>query len=231
MFLIAQQSTIAPACGDQANIVCVKVFEWTGSRVLAEIATWLVGPGLLVLLILVGGWVASHAVKRAIARFTSRLARPDLREIGRDPTLSIEAEKLRAKARAETLAGVLRSIALFAIWAFTILLALGQLNIDLGPLIAGAGIIGIAIGFGSQAVVRDFLSGVFTMIEDIYSVGDDIDFGRGRGTVERISLRSTSIRTRQGVVWTVPNGNIDFIANYSQLWGPGAGGHRGLIRV
>ncbi|MDE0122443.1 MAG: mechanosensitive ion channel family protein [bacterium] len=218
MFLIAQGSTTLPACGDQTNIVCVKVFEWTGNRFLADVATWLVGPGLLVLLILLGGWVASHVVKRAIARFTSRLARPDLREIGRDPTLSIEAEKLRAKARAETLAGVLRSIALFGIWSFTILLALGQLNIDLGPLIAGAGILGIAIGFGSQAVVRDFLSGVFTMIEDIYSVGDDIDFGRGRGTVERISLRSTSIRTRQGVVWTVPNGNIEFVGNYSQLW-------------
>ena len=218
MFLIAQGSTTVPACGDQANIVCVKVFEWTGNRFLADIATWLVGPGLLVLLILVGGWVASHVVKRAIARFTSRLARPDLRDVGRDPTISIEAEKLRAKARAETLAGVLRSIALFTIWTFTTLLALGQLKIDLGPLIAGAGILGIAIGFGSQAVVRDFLSGVFTMIEDVYSVGDDIDFGRGRGTVERISLRSTSIRTRQGVVWTVPNGNIEFVGNYSQLW-------------
>ena len=218
MFLIAQGSTTLPACGDQTNIVCVKVFEWTGNRFLADVATWLMGPGLAVLLILLAGWVASHAVKRAIGRFTSRLARPDLRDVGRDPTVSIEAEKLRAKARAETLAGVLRSVALFTIWTFTTLLALGQLNIDLGPLIAGAGILGIAIGFGSQAVVRDFLSGVFTMIEDIYSVGDDIDFGRGRGTVERISLRSTSIRTRQGVVWTVPNGNIEFVGNYSQLW-------------
>ena len=218
MFLLAQQSATAPACGDQANIVCVKVVEWTGNRFLADVATWLVGRGLLVLLILLGGWVATHAVKRAIGRFTARLARPDLRDVGRDPTVSIEAEKLRAKARAETLAGVLRSVALFTIWTFTTLLALGQLNIDLGPLIAGAGILGIAIGFGSQAVVRDFLSGVFTMMEDIYSVGDDIDFGRGRGTVERISLRSTSIRTRQGVVWTVPNGNIDFVGNYSQLW-------------
>ncbi|MDE0232371.1 MAG: mechanosensitive ion channel family protein [bacterium] len=218
MFLIAQGSTTVPACGDQANIVCVKVFEWTGNRFLADVATWLMGPGLLVLLIVLGGWVASHVLKRAIARFTQRLARPDLRDVGRDPTVSIEAEKLRAKARAETLAGVLRSVALFTIWTFTTLLALGQLNIDLGPLIAGAGILGIAIGFGSQAVVRDFLSGVFTMIEDIYSVGDDIDFGRGRGTVERISLRSTSIRTRQGVVWTVPNGNIEFVGNYSQLW-------------
>ena len=218
MILIAQESITVPACGDQTNIVCVKMLEWTGSRILAEMATWLAGPGLVILLIMLGGWVASHAVKRAIARFTERLARPSLRDIGRDPTISIEAEKLRAKARTETLAGVLRSVALFSIWTLTTLLALGQLNVDLGPLIAGAGILGIAIGFGSQAVVRDFLSGVFTMIEDIYSVGDDIDFGRGRGTVERISLRSTSIRTRQGVVWTVPNGNIDFVGNYSQLW-------------
>ncbi len=218
IFLAQEANDLSGVCGETANFVCERVYEWSDNRALARLSAWLVEPGLTVLLILLAGWVISRFVKRAISHFTERLDRPSLRDVGRDPSLSIEAEKLRAKARAETLAGVLRSVALIAIWSLTGLLALGELEINLGPLIAGAGIVGIAIGFGAQAVVRDFLSGVFMMVEDIYSVGDDIDFGKGRGTVERVTLRSTSIRTRQGVVWNVPNGKIDFVANYSQLW-------------
>ena len=220
MILIAQQTGTGSAavCGGGTSFVCDTVYGWTGNQVVAEIAAWFVERGLTLVLILLGGWLVSKAVKRAIGHFTERIGRPDLRDVGRDPAANEEAELVRAKARAETLAVVLRSVALITIWALTALLALGQLNINLGPLIAGAGVVGIAIGFGAQSVVRDFLSGIFMMIEDIYSVGDDIDFGRGRGTVERISLRSTSIRTRQGVVWNVPNGKLDFVANYSQLW-------------
>ncbi len=219
MIIPAQQTAdLSAVCGPQGSLVCESVYEWSNSRLLAQLASWFVERGLAVLLILLGGWIVSRIVKRAIAHFTQRIDRPSLRDVGRDPTVSVEVDKLRAKARAETLAGVFRSVALIFIWVFTALLALGQLDINLGPLIAGAGIVGIAIGFGAQAVVRDFLSGVFMMIEDIYSVGDDIDFGRGRGTVEKVTLRSTSIRTRTGVVWNVPNGRIEFIANYSQLW-------------
>ena len=220
MIPIAQQSGTGSVavCGGGTSFVCDTVYGWTGNQVVAEIAAWFVERGLTLVLILLGGWLVSKAVKRAIGHFTERIGRPDLRDVGRDPAANEEAELVRAKARAETLAVVLRSVALITIWALTALLALGQLNINLGPLIAGAGVVGIAIGFGAQSVVRDFLSGIFMMIEDIYSVGDDIDFGRGRGTVERISLRSTSIRTRQGVVWNVPNGKLDFVANYSQLW-------------
>ncbi len=219
MIFLAQQTgtDLSPVC-EGSGFVCDAVYEWSGSRLLAEFTAWFVQRGLTVLLVLLGGWLVSRIVKRGIKHFTQRLDRPSLRDVGRDPNLSIEAETLRAKARAETLAGVLRSVALFAIWSLTALLALAQLGLNLGPLIAGAGIVGIAVGFGAQSVVRDFFSGVFMMIEDIYSVGDDIDFGRGRGTVEKISLRSTSIRNRQGVVWNVPNGKLEYVANYSQLW-------------
>ena len=219
MISLAQQSSNIPGfCGDQGGYVCSWVYDWSGSVVLARIGAWVVDPGLVMLLILGLGWLVSRFVKRAIEHFTERIERPSLRDIGRDPAISIEAEKLRAKARAETLAGVLRSVALIFISVITVLLALGQLGINLAPLIAGAGIVGVALGFGAQNAVRDLLSGIFMMMEDIYSVGDDIDFGRGRGTVEKVSLRSTSIRTRQGVVWNVPNGKIDFVANFSQLW-------------
>ena len=218
IYLTQEAGDGAVVCGEQASFLCTRVYEWTDSALLARLAAWLVDPGLTVLLMLLAGWLAARFVKRAISHFTQRIDRPELRDVRRDPSISIEAEKLRAKARAETLAGVLRSVALIAIWGLTGLLALGELDINLGPLIAGAGIVGIALGFGAQSVVRDFLSGVFMMIEDIYSVGDDVDLGKGRGTVEKVTLRSTSIRTRQGVVWNFPNGKIDFVANYSQLW-------------
>jgi small conductance mechanosensitive channel len=219
MIPLAQESTTAPSfCAERSPFICEKVYEWTDSRILAQLSTWIIDPGLTVMAILIGGWLATRFVKRAIEHFTERIERPSLRDVGRDPSISIEAEKLRAKARAETLAGVLRSVALIFISVITVLLALGQLGINLGPLIAGAGIVGVALGFGAQNAVRDLLSGIFMMMEDTYSVGDDIDFGKGRGTVEKVSLRSTSIRTRQGVVWNVPNGKIDFVANFSQLW-------------
>ena len=219
MIPIAQQAgSSSSACAGSTSFVCDTVYRWTGNEAVAGIAAWLLGRGLVLALILVGGWLVSRTVKRAIEHFTERIGRPDLRDVGRDPAANEEAETVRAKARAETLAVVLRSVAQTTIWALTALLALGQLNINLGPLLAGAGVVGIAIGFGAQSVVRDFLAGISMMIEDIYSVGDDIDFGRGRGTVEKISLRSTSIRTRQGTVWNVPNGKLDFVANYSQLW-------------
>ena len=205
-------------CGDQPGLICERVYEWSGSRLLAGLASWFVDRGLTVLVILLAGWLVSRIVNRAIRHFKERIDRPSLRDVGRDPAVSEEAEELRSKARAETLAGVLRSVALATVWGFTGLLALGQLGINLGPLIAGAGILGVAIGFGSRAAVEDFLSGLFMMMEDTYSVGDDIDFGKGRGTVERVSLRSTSIRTRQGTVWTIPNGKIVHLANFSQLW-------------
>ena len=219
MIVLGQAATEASGvCGEQASFVCETVYEWSGSRVLAGLASWFIERGLTVLLMLLAGWLVSRIVKRAIAHFRDKIDRPSLRDVGRDPLVSQEAEELRAKARADTLATVFRSVALILIWVFTGLLALGQLGINLAPLIAGAGIAGVAIGFGSRAAVEDFLSGLFMMIEDTYSVGDDIDFGKGRGTVEKVSLRSTSIRTRQGVVWTVPNGKIAHVANFSQLW-------------
>ena len=215
MIVLAQATAV---CGDQPSLICERVYEWSGSRVLAGVASWFIDRGLAVLLILLAGWIVSRVVKRAIEHFREKIDRPSLRDVGRDPSVSKEAEELRAKARAETLATVVRSVALIAIWAFTGLLALGQLGINLAPLIAGAGIVGVAIGFGSRSAIEDFLSGLFMMMEDTYSVGDDIDFGKGRGTVERVSLRSTSIRTRQGVVWTIPNGKITYLGNFSQLW-------------
>jgi small conductance mechanosensitive channel len=118
----------------------------------------------------------------------------------------------------ETLASLFGSITAVTVWTIAGLMALAELGLNLGPLIAGAGIVGVAIGFGAQNLVRDFLSGVFMLIEDQYGVGDVIDAGPATGTVESIGLRSTRLRDVNGTVWHLPNGQIERVGNRSQQW-------------
>jgi small conductance mechanosensitive channel len=99
-----------------------------------------------------------------------------------------------------------------------VLTVLEILGVNLGPLIAGAGIAGVALGFGAQSLVRDFLTGMFMLMEDQYGVGDVIDAGVATGTVEGVSLRTTRLRDVDGVVWHVPNGTILRVGNKSQQW-------------
>ncbi len=104
------------------------------------------------------------------------------------------------------------------IWATAALMILEDLGVNLAAIGIGASIIGVAIGFGSQALVRDFLSGIFMLIEDQYGVGDVIDTGEATGTVEGVSLRTTRLRDAEGTVWHVPNGEIRRVGNKSQQW-------------
>ena len=152
-------------------------------------------------------FVATQLVRRAIRRFVEGVR-----------NRTTDALSPRAAQRAETLGALLRSIASFVIWTIAALTVLGELGINLGPLIAGAGIVGIALGFGAQNLVRDFLSGIFMLIEDQYGVGDTIDVGPASGVVEGVSLRTTRIRDVEGNVWHVPNGTIQWVANMSQQW-------------
>ena len=97
-------------------------------------------------------------------------------------------------------------------------LVLSELGIDLAPLIAGAGIAGVALGFGAQSLVKDCLSGLFMLIEDQFGIGDVVDLGEAAGTVERVTLRATVLRGLDGTVWHVPNGEVQRVGNRSQLW-------------
>jgi small conductance mechanosensitive channel len=139
----------------------------------------------------------------------------------RTPSALLETEvtSLRAEQRITALTSVLRSVASFAIFTIAALLVLGEAGANLGPLLAGAGIIGIALGFGSQALVKDFLSGLFILVEDQFGVGDIVDLDRQTaGTVEAVSLRTTRLRAVDGTVWHVPNGDISRVGNKSQHW-------------
>jgi small conductance mechanosensitive channel len=113
----------------------------------------------------------------------------------------------------------LRSVLSFTIMAVAAVMILGELGVELGPLIAGAGIIGVALGFGSQSLVRDFLSGIFILVEDQFGIGDIVNLdGTTSGVVEAVSLRTTRLRAVDGTVWHVPNGEIRRVGNMSQHW-------------
>src|SRR6201999_3875756 len=121
--------------------------------------------------------------------------------------------------RIEALASVLRSVVSFVVWVVAGLLILGQIGFNLAPLLAGAGILGVAIGFGSQSLVKDFLSGFFILVEDQFGGGDIVDLEPGiSGTVEAVSLRTTRLRSVDGTVWHLPNGEIRRVGNLSQHW-------------
>jgi len=100
----------------------------------------------------------------------------------------------------------------------SLLLILGELGVNLAPLIAGAGIVGLALGFGAQSLVRDMISGFFLLMEDQLGVGDIVDLGEAVGTVEKVTLRTTTVRALSGTLWHVPNGEILRVGNLSQNW-------------
>ena len=122
----------------------------------------------------------------------------------------------RRTQRAAAIASVLKSFVSFTIFVLAVLLILGELGINLAPLIAGTSIVGFALGFGAQTIVRDFLSGIFMILEDQYGVGDVIDFEKATGTVESVGLRTTQLRDVNGTVWYVRNGEVMRVGNKTQ---------------
>jgi small-conductance mechanosensitive channel len=122
----------------------------------------------------------------------------------------------RQKERASTIGGVLSATLKVAIWIIAIAMALGEFGFDLGPLIASAGVVGVALGLGAQTLVRDVLSGIFMLIEDQYGVGDTVDLLEVQGTVEKVGLRVTTVRDTSGMLWYLRNGEILKVGNQSQ---------------
>jgi small-conductance mechanosensitive channel len=124
----------------------------------------------------------------------------------------------RRKQRVRALGAILRSAASVTIFSIAGFVVLGDLGINLAPLLASAGVVGVAIGFGAQNLVRDYLSGVFMLVEDQYGVGDVITVGDATGTVENVTLRITRVRDVNGIVWHIRNGAIETVGNESQGW-------------
>jgi small conductance mechanosensitive channel len=122
----------------------------------------------------------------------------------------------RRTQRAEAIGSVLRSFASIVIVGIGVVLVLGELGINLAPIVASAGVVGVALGFGAQNLIKDFIAGIGIILEDQYGVGDVVDLGEAIGTVEAVGLRITRLRDVNGVVWYVRNGEVLRVGNKSQ---------------
>ncbi len=208
----ATDPTTAPASLDLAGVTVT----------LETVQAWLVTDGLRILLTLVLAvvalWVLRRLIDRVVDTMSSRSAQR-LAESGRAGRALAAATGLadeRQRQRVETVASLLRSIVTFVVVTLAVLTIMALVGIPLGPLLASAGVAGVALGFGAQSLVKDFLSGVFMIMEDQYGVGDVIDTGEAIGTVEEVTLRITRLRDAAGVTWYVRNGEIIRIGNTSQ---------------
>ena len=187
---------------------------------------WIDKPLTLVLKVVLTVLIAlllRRVINRMITRITLRMAEGTMPERLRERTRTVfdgspVLVSERRRQRAETMGSVLRSIASILILGTAAVTVLGYLGLNLTPFLASASIIGVAVAFGAQNLVKDFLSGMFMLLEDQYGVGDVVDLGSAKGTVEAVTLRTTRLRDVNGVVWYVPNGEIKRVGNESQNW-------------
>ena len=184
---------------------------------LTAVQEWLLTAGLRIVAVLVlaivARWLLHRTIARVVEAVTSRNAR---KEQDRPERAAVSQD--RHNQRVSTLGSLLRSVVTFTIATIAVLTVMALVGLPLGPVLASAGVGGVALGFGAQSLVKDFLSGVFMIFEDQYGVGDVIDTGEAIGTVEEVGLRVTRLRDASGVVWYIRNGEVVRIGNRSQGW-------------
>ncbi|GAB2755533.1 mechanosensitive ion channel [Salinifilum aidingensis] len=210
-----------PKCVEDVGSWCHGVFRMTGNEWLAASADFFLAKPFKILLILVVAYTVRWAVHRVITRMTQpnghtpKLLQP-LKE--RSDVRTSAALSERRLQRARTIGSVMKSVASLLILGLAVMYILQVLSVPIGPLLTSAGVLGIAVSFGAQNLVRDFLSGMFMLVEDQYGVGDWVDVGEATGTVEAVGLRVTTLRDVDGTVWYVRNGEILRVGNSSQGW-------------
>jgi moderate conductance mechanosensitive channel len=243
----SQQPSLLAACDQHPGIACQLVWDVTHDMRAASFTNaFLNGPvklGLRIAFVIILGLLVRAVLVRIVRRITERAAKSPvapLRPVTRmrrwrarrraaaglslpdpdaltvnQPTALVE-ERRRQRLRA--LDTILTSAISVVVVTIVGLQMLTDMDIDLTPLLASASVAGVAIGFGAQSMVKDYLAGILMLIEDQYGVGDVINIGEVTGTVEAVSLRTTRLRDVSGVVWHIPNGSFDQVGNESQGW-------------
>ena len=215
---------ITTAC--DTDWTCSRVYEWTHNQTLANSSYLVIVKPLRVIVIILAAMLIRWLLHRAIRRLTastSRAAMPALLKPLREKRAPIAEDGQfipeRRRQRAEAIGSVLRSFVTAVVFSLAALLVVGEFGFDLGPLLASAGIVGVAFGFGAQSLVKDLIAGLFMLLEDQYGVGDTVDLGEATGVVETVGLRITTVRDAGGVLWYIRNGEIVRVGNKSQGWG------------
>jgi small-conductance mechanosensitive channel len=199
-------------CGNQGPLR-EALYEWTDNELLAEGVSFILGTPIKMVIIATLALFLNRFAQRAIRRLTDRLGTATA---DHGDAVVTQRSVQRAEERASTIGSLLRSLSTAVVYGSAIILMLEAVGVSVIAIIASAGVIGLAVGFGAQSVVEDLLRGVFMLAEDQFGVGDRISVGSVNGYVERVTLRTTVIRDSQGTLWHVPNSQIDWVANEAQ---------------
>lgn len=195
---------------------------------LARLATldfWLGAP-LRIVAIIVIGFIVQALLRLVIRHITDSIARGTHSRIVEDGSARTKRRwkrdtvvgTARQAQRARTVGSVLRSVSTIVIWTVMIVMIIAELGFNIAPVIASAGVVGVALSFGAQSLVKDFLSGIFIVAEDQLGIGDWVNLGEAEGEVEAVGLRTTQVRDAAGTLWHVRNGEILRVGNSSQGW-------------
>lgn len=207
-------------CGTRDLTFCGVINNVTGDMELAEALAGVAGIAVFVVAVVLAAallrYVLLRLIRRTVRRIGEEAGRPrrrlDLFES--DDPIAVE----RRVQRSQAIGSILRAVVSVVVWSAAVLLILPALGANITGLVASAGILGIALGFGAQTLVADFVSGIFMIAEDQYGVGDVIDMGEASGVVEAVGLRVTRLRSVDGTVWHVRNGEVVRVGNMSQGW-------------
>lgn len=202
------------ACTDEHGWICERLFALTDNEALANLSDQILGPLLRIGGVLIIAIVVRKLLQRLIERFIKAAIVKGLEANSSESPASMQ----RSAVRGQTVAGVLKALSSATIWILAGLVILGEVGINLAPLIAGLGIVGVALGFGAQNLVSDLVSGLFMLAEDQFGVGDIVEVDGLWGEVENVGLRTTQLRGLDGMLYTVRNGNINITGNANKGW-------------
>ena len=221
--LTSALTTSSAAC-DTDSWTCGTVLALTDNDDLARFSDWFVehalSPSISIIALIASAIVVRWLVHRAIDRVTGRIEEGVPGRFGglgrsREPDKRVASRRTQ---RAKSLGSLLKSVATGVIFGVVFVMCLAEVNVNVAPILASAGVLGLALGFGAQTLVKDLISGVSMLMEDQYGVGDVVDLGEAVGTVESVGLRITRLRDIDGTVWYVRNGEITRVGNQSQNW-------------
>jgi small-conductance mechanosensitive channel len=230
--IVADQPSVPPLAADPSpsqscldDPLCNVVYKVSNSTWFADSSYYILVKPLRIVLILLIALLVRYLLHKTINRLvrtTSTAQVPTILRPLRERIPRPDGEALpypeRRRQRAEAIGSVLRNSVSAVVLSIAALLILSELSFNLGPLLASAGIVGLALGFGAQSLVKDLIAGLFMLVEDQYGVGDTVDLGEATGVVEAIGLRITTVRDGHGVVWYIRNGEIVRVGNKSQGW-------------
>lgn len=220
--IIVTSPNVTESC--KSDALCSRVLELTNNQWLANSSYVIIVKPLRIICIILVAMLVRWLLHRAIRRLTMSTSRANmpalLKPLKERAKVAEEGQFIpeRRRQRAEAIGSVLRSFVTAVVFTIATLLVMGEFGFNLGPLLASAGIVGVALGFGAQSLVKDLIAGLFMLLEDQYGVGDTVDLGDATGVVETVGLRITTVRDARGVLWYVRNGEIVRVGNKSQGW-------------